>query len=197
MIKIGITGGIGSGKSLVCSILEQLGYPVFYSDKEAKEIIESHSEAKKALIQLFGKDIYLNEKLNRLLLSQIVFSNQELLSKVNSIIHPIVRTNFENWTNSQKTDFVFNEAAILFETGAYLNFDSTVLVTAPTEIRIERVILRDFIRKEQVIERMNNQWTDDQKEKLATYTIVNDGIHPILVQVEKIIDDLKRSNQVT
>lgn len=196
MIKIGITGGIGSGKSLICSIVEHLGYPVFYSDKEAKQILDSNEFVKGSLIRLLGKQIYSSGKLDRAVMAKLLFTDKSLISKVNSIVHPIVRSTFESWINDQKMDIVFNEAAILFETGAYLNFDSTVLVTAPTEIRIERVMLRDFISKEQVIERMDNQWTDDQKEKLATYTIVNDGIQPILSQIEKIIDDLKRSNEV-
>ena len=190
MIKIGITGGIGSGKTLISSVIEHIGYPVFYSDIEAKIILEKDQKVKSDMVELFGEDIYILNKLNRQLLSNLLFSNKLLIEKVNSIVHPIVRLKFDEWSKSKKIPIVFNEAAILFETGAYKNFDASILVVAPQEVRLGRVMLRDGLSKEQIISRINNQWLDEDKINLATYVISNDGSEPILYQVENVIDNL-------
>jgi dephospho-CoA kinase len=190
VIKIGITGGIGSGKSLISRIVECIGYPVFYSDIEAKIILDTDEDIKSKMIFLFGKEIYTFGKLNRVLLSKILFSDKSLIEKVNSIVHPKVRLKFDEWALKTKKKIVFNEAAILFETGSYLNFDRTILVIAPVEVRINRVMLRDNISKDQIISRINNQWLDEDKINLATYIILNDGIEAILNQIESITDQL-------
>ncbi len=190
MIKIGITGGIGSGKTLISSVIEHIGYDVFYSDIEAKIILEKDQNVKSEMVQLFGKDIYILNKLNRPLLSNILFSNKSLIEKVNSIVHPIVRLKFDEWSKSKKTPIVFNEAAILFETEAYKNFDASILVVAPQEVRLKRVMLRDGLLKEQIISRINNQWLDEDKINLATYVISNNGTDPLLNQIENVIDQL-------
>ena len=190
MIKIGITGGIGSGKTLISSVIEHIGYPVFYSDIEAKIILEKDQKVKSEMVELFGEDIYILNKLNRQLLSNILFSNKSLIEKVNSIVHPIVRLKFDQWSKSKTTTIVFNEAAILFETEAYKKFDASILVIAPQEVRLERVMLRDGLSKEQIISRINNQWLDEDKINLATYVISNDGSEPILYEIENVIDQL-------
>ena len=190
MIKIGITGGIGSGKTLISSVIEHIGYPVFYSDIEAKNILEKDQKVKSEMVELFGEDIYILNKLNRQLLSNLLFSNISLIEKVNSIVHPIVRLKFDEWSKSKTTTIVFNEAAILFETEAYKKFDASILVVAPQEVRLERVMLRDGLSKEQIISRINNQWLDEDKINLATYVISNDGSEPILYQIENVIDQL-------
>ena len=190
MIKIGITGGIGSGKTLISSVIEHIGYPVFYSDIEAKIILEKDQKVKSDMVELFGEDIYILNKLNRQLLSNLLFSNKSLIEKVNSIVHPIVRLKFDEWSKSKKSPIVFNEAAILFETEAYKKFDASILVIAPQEVRLGRVMLRDGLSKEQIISRINNQWLDEDKINLATYVISNDGSEPILYEIENVIDQL-------
>ncbi len=190
MIKIGVTGGIGSGKTLISSVIQHIGYPVFYSDVEAKNILENDQKVKSEIIQLFGEEIYRFDILNKELLSKLLFSNKLLIEKVNSIVHPLVRFKFDEWSKNQNTTLVFNEAAILFETEAYKNFDATILVIAPQEVRLKRVMLRDSLSKEQIISRINNQWLDEDKINLATYIISNDGSEPILYQIENVIDNL-------
>jgi dephospho-CoA kinase len=190
LIKVGITGGIGAGKSLVCSVLEHLGYPVFYSDQIAKKIVDTNEEVKSELVFLFGDLIYESGKLNRTLMAELLFSDKSKIEKVNSIIHPKVRLAFENWAEVQKSSIVFNEAAILFETGSYKQFDATILVTASLEVKIQRVIKRDLVTEEQVKNRIKNQWTDEEKLKLATYIIDNNGDIGILEQIERILIEI-------
>lgn len=189
-VKIGITGGIGSGKSFICKVIEKMGYPVYYSDDASKKIVDSDSEIKVKLTALLGKEIYLNDQLNRPFLAQQLFSSDEMRLKVNAIIHPKVRAYFNEWAELQTSKSVFNEAAILFETGAYKQFDSTILVTAPKEMRISRVVERDRITKEDVELRMDKQWSDEQKKILTDLVIINDG-RPILNQIEQIFKDLQ------
>jgi dephospho-CoA kinase len=185
--KIGITGGIGSGKSLVCAILECFGFPVFYSDIEAKILLESNQKIKEELILIFGNEIYSSGSLDKLRLSKILFSDKKLLLKLNSIVHPQVRLKFDEWAKNQNSRFVFNESAILFETGGYTKFDATILVIAPLDLKIKRIISRDSISENQVFERMNNQWSDEEKIKFATYVINNDEKEGVLQQVEDIL----------
>lgn len=190
-MKIGITGGIGSGKTMVCSILENMGYPVYYSDIEAKKIVDSDPEIKRKLIDLLGSKVYSSTGLNRKFLADKIFKNEDLREKVNAIIHPQVRSYFNIWADHQTTSLVFNEAAILFETGAYKNFDRMILITAPEEVRMQRVMKRDQVSKDEVVQRMNNQWKDEQKVLLADFIIVNDGTKPLLDQVVSIIQALE------
>ena len=167
-----------------------MGYPVFYSDFEAKKIISSNLQVKLELIELFGEHIYKNDQLDRPLLASLLFSDTSLLGKMNAIIHPKVREEFENWSALQDSPLVFNEAAILFETGSYKNFDATILVTAPLEVRLNRVINRDNSTKEEVQKRIDNQWTDEQKAVLATYIIQNDGVQSVLNQIDNVLNEL-------
>jgi len=190
MLKVGITGGIGSGKSLVSKILQSMNFPVFYSDLEAKKIIQENKEVKEKLIALFGAKIFLNNQLNRTYFAGIIFSDNEALKKVNAIVHPLVRWEFEEFAKNQTSDFVFNEAAILFESGGHKQMDKVVLVSAPEEMRIERVMKRDEVTKDQVIERMSNQWSDEQKRQLADFEIINDETHALIHQIEKMLNSL-------
>lgn len=193
MLKVGITGGIGSGKTYICKIIEQLGYPVYNADVRAKELTNSNSNIKSAVKSLFGKDIYVNGELNRSAVAKLVFEDSTLLEKLNRIIHPEVQNDFETWANSNSDNsIVFKEAAILFESGMYKLMDANILVTAPLNIRIGRVMERDGVSKNDVLKRINNQFSDEEKLKLANYTIVNDGKVLVLPQIINVINELTK-----
>jgi len=191
MKKIGLTGGIGSGKSFVANIIEKIGYPVYYSDVRSKELTNTHPIIRKGLIELVGENVYFEGELDKKILAAAIFSNDELRMKVNQLIHPIVRQDFEDWAKAQTSGLIFNEAAILFETGAYRNFDATVLIYAPIELRLKRVLKRDIITKEEVLARIKNQMSDEEKLKMTPYSILNDGKNPILIQIETILEEIK------
>jgi dephospho-CoA kinase len=188
--KIGITGGIGAGKSMVGHVLEAMHFPVYYSDQESKKLVDSHPQIREDLQKLLGNEIYLDNTINRVFLAEKIFKDSEIREKVNAIIHPHVRLGFEKWTTAQQSKLVFNEAAILFETGAYQIMDATILVTAPLEVKIQRVQLRDRITTEQVLDRMSNQWTDEQKIPLTDFILVNDEVQPLVSQIEAVIEKL-------
>ena len=190
MKRIGLTGGIGSGKSFVANILENMGFPVYYSDLQSKELTKSNPSIKTGLISLFGEEVYSDNELNTQLIATKIFQNEEMRQKVNELIHPIVRKDFEDWVTNQKSALVFNEAAILFETGAFRNFDATILVCAPMELKIQRVMKRENCSKEDVLARMSKQWSDDEKSKLANFIINNDECDPILTQLELVLAKL-------
>ena len=187
MKRIGITGGIGAGKSLVAEIIKAMGYPVYNSDERAKELTESNPKIKEGLIHLFGEEIYQNDTLNKFALAQAIFSDDSLRDKVNTLIHPIVREDFNLWTLAQNTELVFNESAILFETGSFKNFDAIILVYAPKELRIKRIMKRDNSSENEVLKRMDSQFSDEKKYQLTEFRIVNDEQTPLLTQVEQII----------
>ncbi len=187
MKVVGITGGIGSGKSIICSVIEKIGFPVFYSDKEAKEILVSDKDVIKELTSLIGVELYKDGVFHKEVLANKIFNDPSIKEKVNHIIHPKVREKFSQWVNLQKSSIVFNEAAILFETGMYKNYDATVLVTAPMPIRINRAVKRDHTTKEAVENRIKNQWTDEDKVKLANFIIVNDDLTLVIPQLEKVL----------
>ncbi len=190
MLKVGLTGGIGSGKSTIAKVIEAMGYPVFYSDTEAKKIIETNHNVKIKLVQHFGAGICTENSIDRKKLAEIVFNHAENLETINNIIHPEVRNHFNKWAEKQQVKVVFNEAAILFETGAYRKLDKNIVVIAPEVIRLDRVMKRDNLSKEEVLKRIHNQWSDDLKTPLADYIVTNDNQQPILIQLEKIIQDL-------
>lgn len=167
-----------------------MGYPVFYSDKAAKDILETDFGVMASVTNLFGADAYSNGTLNRQFIARQVFGNEALLEALNALVHPAVRLAFDRWTEKQEAELVFNEAAILFETGAYKNFDAVLLVTAPEPLRIQRVMARDKVDAEAVKARMAKQWTDDQKIPLATYTILNDDQTLLIPQVIELLKKL-------
>lgn len=190
-LKIGITGGIGSGKSYICGILEKMGYSVYYSDKASKQLTVTNETIRKGLIQLLGETVYQNNKLNKEFLASKLFGNDVIREQVNSIIHPVVRADFNKWAEQQTSPIVFNEAAILIETGSYKTLDFTVVVTADKELRIQRTMTRDNISREEVLSRMSKQWEDEEKIKYADFVIYNDE-RPLLIQLEEMV--LKISN---
>jgi dephospho-CoA kinase len=190
MKRIGLTGGIGSGKTYIAGILEKMGYPVYYSDAQSKVLTDTHPLIHEKLIARFGREIYTAQGLNRKVLAELIFASEEHRLFVNELIHPLVRNNFEHWCSEQRSPIVFNEAAILFETGAYRQFDGTLLVVAPLELRIERVMQRDRCSKKEVEERMKSQWSDDQKIPLATAVITSNGKFPLVSQIERSVQTL-------
>jgi dephospho-CoA kinase len=193
--RIGLTGGIGSGKSYIAGVLEKMGYPVYYSDEQAKVLTDTHPEIRAGLISRFGTSIYSEETLNRKELAAHIFKSEPDRIFVNQLIHPVVRADFERWCAEQHTALVFNEAAILFETGAYKQFDATVLVVASHEIRIQRIMERDRCTVEQAEARMKSQWSDEQKIPLATALITNNEQGGVLTQLEELIVSLWPNNQ--
>ncbi|WP_339723864.1 dephospho-CoA kinase [Maribacter stanieri] len=170
---IGLTGGIGSGKSTVANMFKELGVPVYNSDERAKYLMNTSLEIKSQLIKLLGEEAYKADKLNRSFIAEKVFSNINLLAELNSIVHPIVRNDFIDWTKKQDYSYVIQETALLFENKAQDLYDSVILVTAPKETRITRVVDRDKSSREQVIARMNNQLDDKTKLNLSNYVIEN------------------------
>lgn len=193
MKKIGLTGGIGSGKSFIANVLIKMGYPVYNSDQEAKILTQSNPDIRKGLIERFGKQIFEGTTLNKKQLAEFIFNDESHRIFVNGLVHPVVRSDFNRWCLKQNTGLVFNEAAILFETGAYQNFDSNVLVMAPIQLRIDRVVRRDACTPLQAQERIEAQWSDEEKIKLASFCIHNDG-SPLLVQIEQMIEFLSSIN---
>jgi dephospho-CoA kinase len=191
VVKIGITGGIGSGKSVICAIIEHMGFPVFYSDKVSKQVLETDRIVKEALIELVGTEVYSDNRLDKKVLARTIFNDGVILEKVNQIVHPRVQIAFEKWCSEQNCSFVFNEAAILFETGSYQRFDTVILVVAPEHVKIERVMKRDGVSEQEVLSRMSKQWMDDQKIPLAAFVIENDNDSKILEQLESIFEALQ------
>ena len=185
---VGITGGIGSGKSFVCTILEKMGYSVYYSDDRAKFLMDSDPRIHKELNLMMGEKAYSEDGLNRELVSNKLFNDPELRQKINKLIHPIVREDFDQWKKSFKDEkFIFNEAAILFETGAYLNYDAVILVHAPLELKLKRIKKRDGSSEEEVLKKMKSQWSDEQKMKLTPYRILNDGNNPLTDTISALL----------
>lgn len=193
MMKVGLTGGLGSGKSTVAKVFETLRIPVFYADDESKKITDTSKEVKDQLISAFGEELYKEGILNRGMLASIIFNDAEAIKKVNAIIHPAVAAAFKKWAEAQKSVYVLQEAAILFETGGYKRFDKNILVSAPEELRIERVMARSGWTKEEALQRMANQWGESQKISLADFVILNDGSKPLLPQILAIHENLIRT----
>ena len=194
MIRVGITGGIGSGKSTVCHIFSILGIPVFEADKVAKELQTTDPEIRAQLIDLFGPAVYMpNQTIDRKHLASIVFSDPSLLSQLNAIIHPAVRNAFYEWCQKQQSPYVLLEAAILFESGFHKMMDKVIVVSTDQDQRIQRVMKRDGSTKEQVLQRIGNQWTDEQRNNLADFVIHNNDDELIIPQIVEI-DKKLRSN---
>ena len=187
MKKVGVTGGIGSGKSLVCRIFRSLNVPVFSADDEAKALLETDSEIRLVLTGFFGKELYLSGKLNKQMLSDIIFNDRKNLEIVNNAVHPAVLERFTKWCTCQtKSAYVIMEAAIIFETGTDSFLDKVINISAPEAIRIERVCNRDSVSKEKVIERINNQLTEKERIEMSDINLVNDGKMMLLPQVLEV-----------
>ena len=188
---IGLTGGIGSGKTTLATYLKSLGIPVFIADDEAKKLIQS-PEVVAEIQTIFGTTIFENGVLNRQQLAAIVFSNPEKLSQLNAIIHPAVKKQFGFWLDQYQSEpFVVYEAAILFESGSYKNCDSIITITAPLEDRITRVMQRDNSTREQVLHRINTQWTDEQRIAKSDFVIENSDAQQAKNSIDEILKILK------
>jgi dephospho-CoA kinase len=192
MLKIGITGGIGSGKSYVCQILEKMGYAIFYSDLEAKKLMIQNKVLIQKIKNIIGGHAYLDNELNKPIIRNFLFQNEVNKEKLNALIHPFVYQEFEKWTNTIQKEIVFNESALLFETNSYKRFNKTILVTAPEEIRIERLIKRDSLNIEEIKKRFNAQLNDSIKSKKADYIIENDDKKLIIPQINKMLEQIRR-----
>ena len=188
--KLGITGGIGSGKTSVGRVFEVLGIPVFSADKDAQDIMDNNSEIKNSLNSITQKNLYFNGNLDRVLLASIIFNDSSILKKVNSLVHPAVFDNFTKWSMVQDSPYVIMEAAILFESGASEFVDRVATVVAPVEQRVARVILRNKLSAQQVIDRMKNQMDDETRIKLSDYIIYNSENDMIIPVILKIHNDI-------
>ena len=193
MIIVGITGGIGSGKSVVSKLLTVMGYPVYESDAEAKMIMQTDSQVINELQLAFGDNIFIDGQLDKQHLAREVFAHPERLQELNNIVHPAVKKHFRLWVQQQKVPIIFLETAILFESGFDSETDKAILVTAPLEVRIDRELRRDRCTREQVMQRIAQQWSEEAKARKSDYIIVNDGVHSIIKQAEKITTQLKQS----
>lgn len=197
MIKVGITGGIGSGKTSVCQVFERLGAAVYYADVRAKQLMEEDKELIVSIKKLIGEDAY-NEDgtLNRKLIADTVFSDEKKLLQLNALVHPVVARDYESWNEilaRKNYPYSIKEAALLIEAGSYKQCDKLIVVTADIEARIRRVMTRDNVTREQVLARINAQLPEEEKVKLADYVIRNDEIMDLVPQVTKIHLELTRA----
>lgn len=186
MISVGLTGGIGSGKTTVAKIFAQMDIPVYNSDQRAKDLYTENEELRAKMMAHFGNEIYLGNQINRAKLAQIVFSNPQELTRLNGWIHPLLQQDFEFWMSQQTSAYVLREAAILIESGAHKMCDFVVVVSAKESIRVERVMVRDSAKAEDVQKRIANQITDQERLKYAQFEIINDGSRALIPQVLEI-----------
>jgi dephospho-CoA kinase len=193
MLKVGITGGMGSGKTTVCKIFETLGIPTYYADDRAKYLMSNDEGLIEKIKTIFGPDAYQkDQQLNRKYIADIAFKNPQKLKKLNAVVHPAVFKDGEKWHNSQKNvPYTLKEAALLYESGSYKKLDKMITVTAPLEIRIKRILERDDTTREAILARIENQWSDEKKVTLSDYIIYNDGHLSLIEQVLKIHSQLK------
>ncbi len=195
-LKIGLTGGIGSGKSIVAKIFKAIGIPVFVADDEAKKIINNNTKVKQKIVHLLGEGIYLKDgTIDRKKLANLIFNDNIVLKNINLIVHPEVHLVFEEWHKQQKTAYTLYEAAIIFETGFYKNMDFNILVVAEQKLRLKRVAERDNSSEKQVLERMAKQWPDEKKINLAN-TLINNNNNLLIPQVLEIDRKLKENGKI-
>ena len=188
--RIGLTGGIGSGKTFIGAIFSKLDIPVFNADLEAKKCMTEDERLQQEIQNIFGEEVYKNGLLQNKVLSEIVFNDKQKLAKLNKLVHPVVKQSFETWCAKQTSEIVIKEAAILFESDSHLTLDKVICVSASEEIRIQRVINRDNISREQVIARIEKQMPQHKKEKLSDFVIINDEKELLLPQILKVITQI-------
>jgi dephospho-CoA kinase len=186
MLRIGITGGLGSGKSTVAHIFEVLGIPVYYADTASKRLMNEDDEIKSSIQNVFGKEAYTKGKLNTKYLSGIVFKDEAKLAVLNSIVHPATLIDAAEWMNNQKSFYVIKEAALIFESGSNKSLDYIIGVSAPIELRLQRAMFRDKITTEEAMARIRKQMNEEDKMKLCDFIIVNDEQQMLIPQVLKI-----------
>lgn len=195
MIKVGLTGGIGSGKTTVARMFSDLGVPIYNSDEEAKRLMEENPDVRAAILQLLGEKAFQDEKLNKKYISQRVFNDRPLLKKLNSIVHPAVRKDFLTWMERWQNPYVIQESALIFEIGSQDFYDKIVLVTAPENIRIDRILERNPLnRRDEISARIRNQWDDSRKIKASDYIIENLNLERTRAQVIQIHHQLMGLN---
>lgn len=190
---LGLTGGIGSGKTTVAGFFKDLGIPVFIADHEARRIMEEDTEVKAAIVELLGNEAYTNGLPDRKFIASQVFNDKARLEQLNAIIHPVVAGYFENWKKKQDAPYVVYEAAILFEKGGYKKCDFNLLVTAPLQEKIKRLQERDSSSPEEIEARMSHQWTDEKKAEYADFVIENLDLHKTRKAVQKLHETLLNS----
>lgn len=192
-----LTGGIGSGKTTAAALFEDLGVAVYYADRAAKRLMEQDAELRESLIQLLGENVFNNlGQLNRDWIAQKLFNTPELLNRWNAKVHPKVFDDFNRWVSCQEGSYILKEAAILFETGGERNCDLSILITAPEDLRIERVMKRDSWTREQVKERLNRQWSDERKIPLADFVVENLDLKTLNLEIKRLHSQLyKRFSQ--
>lgn len=191
-MKVGITGGIGSGKSTVSSIFELLGIPVYYADIEAKRLMVNNQTIRDKVVELFGTASYQDGELNRKHIAAIAFKDAAVLERLNATVHPVVIDDYRQWVKKQNSQYTLKEAALLFESGSYLESDFNILVSSPLELRIERVMKRDRVVRDEVLARINKQMPEEEKERLATFIVYNNESELLITQIlnihEKILN---------
>lgn len=188
MLKVGITGGIGSGKSTICNIFRNLGVPIFSSDEEGRKVLNEDEDVRKELRKLFGDDMFISDgSVDRPRLASLIFSDPNAMDQVVSLVHPKVQEKYETWCiKHESRPYTLKEAAILFESGYYHDLDKIIHVFAPKEVRMQRVIQRDKSIKEEVMKRMRFQYTDEERNKLADFILINEEIDTLLPQVMEL-----------
>jgi len=194
MFKVGVTGGIGSGKSIICNVFHQLGIPVYQADIEARRLMGKTASIRNGLLRYFGGAVFQDGQVNRRYLADRIFSDPDARTFVNSLVHPVVRSDFAAWVQTRSgTSYVIEEAALLFETGAWREFDYNILIEAAVETRIQRITRRDGIAREDVLARMASQMDPVKARELSDFIIrndVNDFVIPQVLRVDKIIREL-------
>ena len=191
MKRIGLTGNIGSGKTTVASCFEILGIAVFNADKQAKLLMNKDVNLKQSLIAEFGKEVYLDNELNRKYLSKLAFNDALVLTRLNALVHPVVQEVFEKWSIPQSGAYVIKEAAILFESNTYQSLDAIICISCPEEIRLKRILKRDDLSEKDVRQRMSHQWAEEKKISLSDYVITNDNSSLVMPQILSVHSALK------
>lgn len=190
---VGLTGGIGSGKTTVAKEFKKLGVPIYIADDEAKKLMNTSKVIKRKLVELFGEEAYINEELNRPYLAKIIFNDESYLQKMNAIVHPRVAKHFEKWVKKQDSPYIIKEVAILFENGSYKHCDFIITVTAKIQTRIERLLKRDNTTVSKIEAIMKNQWQDDKKIALSDFVIKNNVLEDTVKQVQETHNQLLNS----
>lgn len=188
---IGLTGGIGSGKSTVSKILLNHNIPVYDSDSKAKKLMNSSNELKEMIVEYFGKNSYQDNQLNKIYISNIIFNNQIKIDKINSLVHPFVFRDFNKWKKNITSKYIIFESALIFETGSYKNNDFNILVVSDLNERIKRVVKRDRVKEKDVLVRIKNQWNDEKKIPLADYIFKNNSL---MDNTDKVVQMIKIIN---
>jgi len=191
MKRIGLTGNIGSGKTTIASCFEILGIAVFNADKKAKLLMNKDVNLKQSLIAEFGKEVFLNNELNRKYLSNLAFNDDLVLKRLNALVHPVVQEAFEKWSIQQSGAYIIKEAAILFESNTYQSLDAIICISCPEEIRLKRILKRDDLSEKQVRQRMSHQWAEEKKISLSDYVITNDNSSLVMPQILSVHNALK------